>query len=364
MSLRKRSYRKNNDWLGVAFHNMRVDARRDRQTRANRDKRLGVVITKLRGEGIHESWADDALTIMEHNGYGLNQFSTKVVPLLVAKIRAQKQARQQAEANKIAEADRKKTALETRKAEAERRTAEAAERRQRKRIEDERIRQQNIADGEKRQSEIVEAYEQMRLGEEKRKTAGLALRAAVEDVSRLPVTDPASDADDLARTAAVSALAEVGSDLDDILSTVNNPQYSIHVVRGAVNRSMFFDYVRHGIPKCLGIVGAEAVIGGCILFVVLVLIAVASGESQGIFGTAFLFVLFAFPTLLIVHFKRLRRPRIKLAYTWASTRYQTIYYGLGEGFRAPPPNLAIPTELRDKMKPLNRKLYAVIRRSW
>lgn len=68
--------------MATAFHNARVEYRNDRKASQRDRARKESVRVRLKGEGIHESWTDDALKIMDEHGFGVNQIGSRVIPIL------------------------------------------------------------------------------------------------------------------------------------------------------------------------------------------------------------------------------------------------------------------------------------------
>lgn len=131
MALRKRSYKPGGKIAPTFFHNMRVDAQNARKARLADEKRRKAVAARLKGEGIHESWLDDALKIMDEQGLSLNQVGTRVVPELKRAIREQRERARQKEEQTRAAAEQK--------LQQQQRKAELAAERERERTEKRRV---------------------------------------------------------------------------------------------------------------------------------------------------------------------------------------------------------------------------------
>ncbi|WP_214473441.1 hypothetical protein [Mesorhizobium sp. dw_380] len=86
MALRKRSYR-SGKLLATAFHNVRVEHQNGRKAGQRDRSRKESVRVRLKGEGIHESWTDEAVKIMDENGFGVNQIGSRVIPILSRRMR-------------------------------------------------------------------------------------------------------------------------------------------------------------------------------------------------------------------------------------------------------------------------------------
>ncbi|TIS53794.1 MAG: hypothetical protein E5W91_29510 [Mesorhizobium sp.] len=86
MALRKRSYR-SGKLLATAFHNARVEHQNGRKAGQRDRSRKESVRARLKGEGIHESWTDEAVKIMDEHGYGVNQIGSRVIPILSRRMR-------------------------------------------------------------------------------------------------------------------------------------------------------------------------------------------------------------------------------------------------------------------------------------
>ncbi|MCV9963530.1 hypothetical protein OIU34_16630 [Pararhizobium sp. BT-229] len=359
MALRKRSYKWGSDkWLGVAFHNARVDAHRDRKARDDRNRRLDAIRTKLRGEGIDGSWADDALRIMETYGYGLNQFSTRVVPEL------RQVMRQVAldERRKAEEGEQRRIDAERRKADVEetkRRRALAAEQRQQQLR---AAREERKAEAAKRKQDNAATRAMATVGDEKRRQAGTELKQAIQ-VNR-QLSPGAADTTALADRAMSSTADRVSREADEIVSTIENPLFSFNGVVGAVNRSMYFDYGNRGLAST-----AAILLGDVALAVVVFLVVAITDKSLGTETASFsLFVamIFALPPLLVWHYIRLRRRRISLALPWVVTTFKTEFLGLADS-RVKPPGLRrkdIPRDLSTKVEAINSGFREAAKRPW
>lgn len=359
MALRKRSYKWGSDkWLGVAFHNARVDAHRDRKAREDRNRRLDAIRTKLRGEGIDGSWADEGMRIMESNGYGLNQFSTRVVPELRQVMR------------QVALDERRKAEeAEQRRLDAERRKADAEEAKRQRALADEQRQQQLRAVREERKAEAAKRKQDnaatralATVGDEKRRLADTELKQAIQVNRQLP--PGAADAATLATRALSSTADRVSREADEIVSTIENPMFSLNDIVGAVNRSMYFDYGNRGLAAT-----AAFLLGDIALAVFVFLVVAITDKSVGTGTVSFaLFVamIFALPPLLVWHFIRLRGRRIRLALPWVSTTFKTEFLGLADG-RVKPRALRkkdIPRDVSTKVGTMNAGFREAAKRPW
>lgn len=359
MALRKRSYKWGSDkWLSVAFHNARVDANRDRKAREERSKRLDAIRTKLRGEGIDGSWADDALRIMESYGYGLNQFSTRVVPELRQVMR--QVARD--ERRKAEEAEQRRLDAERRKSEAEeaqrQRALAAEQRRQQLRA----AREERKADASKRKQDNAATRAMTTVGDERRKQANTDLKQAIQVNRQLP--PGTADVATLAARALSSTADRVSSEADEIVSTIENPLFSFNGIVGAVNRSMYFDYGNRGLGATAAILLGDVALA-VVVFLAVAIIDKSLGSETASFAL-FVAMIFALPPLLVWHFIRLRRRRIRLALPWVATTFKTELLGLADG-RVKPPGLRwkdIRHDVSAKVEAMNSGLREAAKRPW
>ena len=324
MALRKRSHKFGSDkWLGTALHNMRVDAHRERKAKDDRDNRLGSIRTKLRGAGIDESWAEVALGIMESNGYGLNQFSSRVLPLLQARM-----------TECAGEEDRKARAAELRRIDTARRKAAVAEAKQQE------------AD--------------CRSGRLKMKSD---VKAAKVNAGKITWVDPGFDIDGTRSKALGSTLAELSLDIQRAKVALDNPNSSLHDVRLAVSGSLYLDYTRTGFLKCLALIGLDALV----FYAVLSFINAHIKDIEPNVGLVLVFMLgfLAGPVLMIRHLLWLIRPRIRLSMSYVAARYQSHFLSMATGQRALPPGIGssdIPQGFLTDIKEINASLQRALKR--
>lgn len=296
MALRKRSYKWGSDkWLGAALHNMRVDAYRERRAKDERNDRLASIRTKLRGAGIDDSWAEVALGIMESNGYGLNQFSNRVLPLLRDRM-----------SDCAREEDRKARAAELRRVDAGKRKATVAEARQ---------------------------QEADCLGNRLRMTS--EVKTATENVRKIAWLDPGFDVEGAKKKALAATIDELSSDIHVVKTALGNPHSSLHEIRLAVSKSLFLDYARSGFLKCLAWMGFDAVIFYMAFWVVDA--NIKDVEPNAGVALILMFTFLAGPILMIRHLVSLLRPRIRLSIPFLTTRYQSHFLSIASGQGALPP---------------------------
>ncbi|MCS4089586.1 hypothetical protein [Rhizobium sp. BK176] len=297
MAPRKRSYKGAGDkWLWVWLHNASVDDHRAQRTRAERNERLFLIRTKLRGEGIDEGWAEVALGIMESNGFGLNQFSNRVVPLL---------------RDHMIDHERE-----------EARKARAAELRR--------------IDKQKRKTALGEAKQQEALCRRNRRKMTSDIKAARKNAKRITWVDPGIDVAGAKHNALNQALAELRSDIGVAKTTLANHDSSIHEIRAAVGTSLFLDYVRRGLPKCFAWMYLDLVVFAVMMGTVVSLLS-RHVENNWVFGLCALAFFATGARAIIRHFVWLRRPRISLSMTFLKKRYQDHFLANARGQRLLPP---------------------------
>jgi hypothetical protein len=324
MALRKRSYKWGSDkWLGAALHNMRVDAHRGRRAKDERNDRLASIQTKLRGAGIDGSWAEVALGIMEANGYGLNQFSNKVLPVLRERMN-----------DSAREEDRKARAGELRRIDAGKKNAALSEARQ-------------------QESQCISNRLKM--------TADL--KVAKDDVRKITWLDPAFDSEGAKTKALSSTIDELSSDIQHVKSALDNSQSSIHDIRLAVSKSLFLDYAKSSVLKCLVLIGLDALV----FYLVFSFINARIGGVEPNAGLVLLLILgfLAGPILMIRHLVWLRRPKVRLSMPVLMTRFQSHFLSMAKGQGALPPALAksdIPQGISTSIQAINAGLRLALKR--
>ncbi|MDW9478970.1 hypothetical protein GOB57_09780 [Sinorhizobium meliloti] len=325
MALRKRSYGKlgADKNSGVTVHNWLVDQERAARDRKERKRRVNDVSRKLRGEGIDPSWAEEALRIMEEYGYGLNQLSTRVLPELRRRIdeRAQEEARKRQEKlEKQARASRKR-------------------------------------------AEKTEVDRLRRVGQQKRRELTEALNTARADARLRSGGASSIDTAEVILRAKENTVGEIEAEINEFGSLVGNPSSAVHAIHGAVNQSLYFDYSRTGVFKCLAWTAVRTVVG-LVLVVSAVSAAKGSAYESAVSVLAALFLL-ALPVDLIWNFVTLRRPTIKPSYPSATAKYRSVFYALGGDARTKLPKFRkndLPDQLRSKLEDLNKGLRSAIRR--
>ncbi len=283
-ALRKRSYKGAGDkWLEVMFHNMDVDDHRERMAKNERNHRLASIRTKLVNAGIDDAWAEVALGIMKSNGFGLNQFSNRVLPVLRDRMR-----------DCVRKEDRKARANELRNIDARKKKATVAEAKQH------------------------EAH----CRSERRQISGNVKKAAHE-AKKIASPDPAVDIEDVKRKALAATLSELSSDIQLAKAVLGNPYVSLHEIRLAVSKSLFLDYTRSGFLKCIAWMWFDFVVV-CVLFIAAIFAIKDTDLHHGSGGIA-LFSLMAGPIMMIRHLVRLRKPRIGLSMPFLTKRFQSHY---------------------------------------
>lgn len=318
MALRKRSYTRDSDkWLGVAWHNSRVKAQKNRKVQEQRDKRLASIETKLRGEGIDGSWASETMRIMEHHGFGLNQFTTRVLPHLERR-------------------------MEERALEEARATLAKA---------------QELAEIEKRTAEAEEVKRLGRVAERKRKEVREAAISARANARVAPGEQGEIDRLDIAKRATSVTIGEIAAELDQIVVVVRNPSSSLNSVRAVVNQSIFFDHGRNSIWAGLLLTMVRAAVG---LFIVVFVLRAADGSAyEEAVGVVVFVGLLALPFDLIWSFVGFRRPRIKLALSVGSDRLSSAYYSEARDGRVNAPKLrksTVPGDIWAKLEEANSSI--------
>lgn len=293
MSLRKRSHKWGSDkWLSVAFHNARVDIHRNKKAKAEREKRLGAVRGKLRGEGIDESWAYTALEIMDRNGYGLNQFSTRTLPVLRESIReAAANERRAAEEASNRAAVRERTRIANASAANDRKEAKARSR-----------------------TEMSEATAVLRLSTSRRKE--LSRKAKARPTAPPDTTGPV-DPITVSQIAKADVIAELTSDLGRVEATLASGAPSRGKLMTAIGSSPFFKSPRMGITANLVMSGVDAF---CLCVVAFVLFGVFRENETA--KTVVAVGILLSPLWLLWRFVRRRRTRLVIA--WPTVNHAVI----------------------------------------
>lgn len=356
MTLRKRGYKRDSDtWLGTALHNARVDAQNAKKQKAQSQKRRNAVAAKLNGEGIHESWADDAIKVMDKYGYSLNQVSTRVVPHIKdamkaqrlenerkAAVAAEKAAARAQRENEIAEKKRLKQL-----ASQERAAAAAAAK---------------LAAQKNRESELAE-----------RERLRLAVLHEKQEATRLALQQLASDKE-AAVSAARLALEEVHLEMREELSSLG-AAFSEHFstlpqkLRETSATMKYFSLRRRGAIYSIIVLAAELasifVSGAIVSYIVSISIADALGT------VLLIAMMFALPLYGFWRFSRLRGPELKLSVPSVRRRLGSLIDAhllkVCERFLSDPAcrlvaqysEKAVPAEVRTEMERARAMLHTI-----
>jgi hypothetical protein len=300
MAPRKRSYKGAGDkWLGVWLHNASVEDHREGRTKAARNERLASIRTKLSGEGIDESWAEVTLGIMDSDGYGLNQFSNRVLPVLRDRMSAC--ARKE---------DRKARAGELRNIDARRR-------------------KEAVAEARKNEAHCRNGRRELTSG----------VKTSTKNAKKVTWFDPGFDIGEAKNKALAATLADLSADIRLAKTVLDNPFSSIHEIRLAVSKSLFLDYTWNGFFKCIAWLGFDVLVVYMAFNVIepyLKNVDPNHGPGHALALVAFIGVL-AVPILVIRHLVWLAKPRLRLSMAFLKKRYQSHFLSNATGQRVLPP---------------------------
>ncbi len=324
MGLRKRSAKFGSDkWLGVALHNMLVDADRESKAKAELKKRLAAIRRKLRGADIDESWAEVTLDIMSSYGYGLNQFSNRVLPLLRERMRDCAHAE-----------DRKARAAELRR-----------------------------IDADNRKTTVLEAKRQEADCRRARLQVNSDVKIAKDNAAKVTWLDPGFDIEGTKSKALASTFDELSSDMRTAKKALDDEFSSLPEVRLAVSKSLFLDYSTNGFFKCLFWLGADVLVAYSTLHFVNALVKGVEPNLASVLAIMFAFV--AIPVVIIRHLIWLGQPKIKLSMPFVVSRYQSHFLTRSAGQGVMPPAIGkqeIPQDILDGMKEINLALRTALKR--
>ena len=325
MGLRKRSAKLGSDkWLSVAFHNVRVDMHRNRKASDERKKRLSAISSKLRGEGIDETWAETTLSLMESNGYGLNQFSTRVIPALRDEMQ--------------------RTALREGQIEADRQASAARS-------------EQKRLDRERRAIVRREANDMAKLGAVRRKAILKSAKAAI------PLTDRVSgpvDPISMAESARAAVLSSIDADLSRVEQVLASTGSTKHDLVGAIGSSPYFRKPRPGVMACVALVLLEV----AVVFVLASLLSPVFFEAEtakSVLGG----VMLCAPLWGAWRVAKRRSPRMRLSMDTVKAAVKVAFWNEFPVSGIAPPAFSstdIPIDMRTRLEAVDRKVEAFPRR--
>jgi hypothetical protein len=297
MAPRKRSYKAAGDkWFGTWLHNASVDDHRERRTNSARKERLAAIRSRLASAGIDQSWAEVSLGIMKSNGFGLNQFSNRVLPVLHERMR-----------DCSRKEDRKARAGELRNIDA-------------------RTRNEAVAEAKQNEANL----------RKDRKALAFDVKTSANNAKKATWSDPGLDIGAAKHRALSATMADLSSDIRGAKSVLDKPFSSIHEVRLALSKSLFLDYTSSGFFKCLAWLGLDALVAYSAFKFVDSILGPPSQSSQAI--ALILFVVFlGVPILMIRHLAWLMRPRLTLSMPFVEKRYRQHFLANVMGQRVLPP---------------------------